>query len=314
VTDHIESIAAFVRVAREGSFSAAARKMGVSPSAISKRIARLESDLGVGLFNRTTRKLALSDVGRDFFDRCARSLSIIEEAVELTSSLRGVPSGLLRARVPQAFGRLHIAPALPEFMSRFPEIQLDMAFGRLEGNMMDERIDVLVASSDPPDANLTVKSIAPIERVTCVSPSYIDRFGRPAAVEDLARHNCLMFTGSGSVEDEWVLHEKKGVRRINVSGSYRTNDAEAIYMAVLAGVGIAHMPTYIAGPSLASGKLLSLFRDAGTRGGASMKVYYPPSKHRLPKVQVFLDFLVALFKTHQWQSDDARPDKAKAKR
>lgn len=310
MTEDLESIAAFVRVVREGSFSAAARKMSVSPSAISKRIARLERDLGIALFNRTTRKLVLSDVGREFYDRCARSLTGIEEAVQLTSRMRGTPSGLLRVKVPQAFGRLHIAPAIPEFMARYPEVELDLTFGWLQSNLMDERIDVLVASTDPPDANIAVKTLASIERVTCGAPSYIARFGRPASVEELAKHNCLMFAGSGSVEDEWVLHEKKGVRRIKVAGTFRTNDAEAIYTAVLGGVGIAHMPTFVVGPSLASGKLVPLFRDAGSPKGATMKVYYPPAKHRLPKVEVFVDFLVSLFKSRRWPAGLARVEGA----
>ena len=253
----------------------------------------------------------LSDVGQEFYDRCAKSLSGIDEAVQLTSSFRGTPSGLLRVRVPQAFGRLHIAPSIPEFMSRFPDLQLELTFGPLAGNLLDERIDVLVASADPPDANLTVTTIAAIERVTCVAPSYIERRGRPSSVEELAKHNCLMFSGSHSTEDEWVLHEKHDIRRIHVSGSFRTDDAEAIYMAVLAGVGIAHMPTFIVGPSLESGKLIELFRDAGTRGGASMKAFYPPAKHRLPKVQVFIDFLVGLFRTRRWVNDSPRPVSAK---
>ena len=280
--------------------------MGVSPSAISKRIARLEGDLGVALFNRTTRKLVLSDVGREFYDRCARSLTGIDEAVQLTSRMRGTASGLLRVKVPQAFGRLHIAPSIPEFMACYPDIEVDLTFGWLQSNLMEERIDVLVASTDPPDANISVKAIASIKRVTCAAPSYIERFGRPSSVEELARHNCLMFAGSGSVEDEWVLHEKKRVRRIKVSGTFRTNDAEAIHMAVLGGVGIAHMPTFLVGPSLASGRLVPLFTDANSSNGASMKVYYPPAKHRLPKVQVFVDFLMAQFKSRSWPTGLAR--------
>jgi DNA-binding transcriptional LysR family regulator len=299
VTEYLESIAAFVRVAREGSFSSAAREAGVSPSAVSKRITRLENQLGVALLRRTTRKVALTEVGQEFYDRCSQSLSGIQNAIDLMSRSRANPGGLLRVKVPQAFGRLHIAPEIPEFMRRFPDIQIELVFGPLERGLMEERLDVLVASADPPDINLSVQTLAAIERVTCAAPLYLERAGRPVTVDDLVRHNCLMFTGSDSDEDQWVLHEDKGVRRIRVCGSFRTNDAETIYMAVLAGLGVAHMPTFIVGPALASGQLVPLFRDAGGGRGANMKAYYPPPKNRLPKVTAFVDFLVDLFRARR---------------
>lgn len=300
--DDLESVAAFVRVVREGSFSAAARELGFSPSAVSKRIARLEGRLGIALLSRTTRKIALTDAGQEFFDTCALSLQGIQEAVELVSRFRTTPYGLLRVKVPQAFGRLHIAPSIPEFMACYPDIQLDISFGSHEQDFSDKRIDVLVASADPPNGNLAVRPLTPIERVTCAAPAYLERAGKPSKVSDLDHHNCLLFTGSHSVENEWVIYDDKGVQRQRVSGSFRTNDAEAIYMAVLAGVGIAHMPKFIIEPALASGTLIPLFRDRGGGTGASMKAYYLPAKYRLPKVKVFVDFLTEIIKTRRWES------------
>ena len=157
-----------------------------------------------------------------------------------------------------------------------------------------------MASSNPRDTNLVAKKLAPFERVTCAAPSYTERFGRPNSVGDLARHNCLIFAGSDSIEDEWVLHGKDGIQRVKVSGGFRTNDAETLYMAVLAGVGLAHMPTFVVGPALASGRLISIFRDKRDKSGACMNAYFPRAKHRLPKVRAFIDYLVGTFENKEW--------------
>lgn len=295
----LESVAVFVSVVKEGSFSAAARELGLTPSAVSKRIAGLEDGLGVSLLRRTTRMIALTDAGQDFFEICSRSLSAISDAEEMLSQYRSSPHGLLRIRAPQAFGRLHIAPAIPEFMAQYPQIRVDLTLGTLAREFIEERIDVCVASADPRDANLTAKTLAPIERVTCAAPSYIERFGRPSSVGDLARHNCLIFAGS-TIESEWVLHGEDGLRRVKVSGSFRTNDAESLHLAVLGGVGLAHMPTFVVGPALASGRLISIFRDKHKVSRACMSAYYPRAKHRLPKVRAFVDYLVGTFRNKEW--------------
>jgi DNA-binding transcriptional LysR family regulator len=269
----LESIAVFVSVVNQGSFSAAARELSLTPSAVSKRIAGLEDGLGVSLLRRTTRMIALTEAGQEFFECCSRSLSAISDAEETLSRFTSSPHGLLRIKAPQAFGRLHIAPAIPEFMAQYPQIRVDLTLGPLARDFMEEKIDVCVASSNPRDANLVAKTLAPFERVTCAAQSYIERFGRPHSVNDLARHNCLIFAGSDSIENEWVLHGEGGVRRVKVSGNFRTNDAESLYLAVLAGVGLAHMPTFVIGAALASGRLIPIFRDKRNVSSAHMSAY-----------------------------------------
>jgi DNA-binding transcriptional LysR family regulator len=296
MSDDLEGVAAFVRVVRAGSFSAAAREDGLNPSAVSKRIARLEARLGIALFSRTTRKLVLTEAGQEMYDRCAVSLAGIVDAIEIVSRFRQSPQGVLRVRVPQAFGRLHIGPAIPAFLRRYPDIQLELAFGQTERAFMEQRLDVLVGSADPPNIRLSVRNLVALERVTCVAPTYLEHHERPCTFADLARHNCLLFTASDSVENEWVLRGENGVARVRIAGNFRTDDAEAIYQAVLGGVGIAHMPSFIVGPAIAAGRLIALFQDAPGKDGAMMKAYYPEAKHRLPKVAAFLDFLSDLFK------------------
>ena len=295
----LDSIDLFTRVVRAGSFSAAARAAGVSPSAISKRIARLEEQLGVALLHRTTRKLALTGAGENFYDVCSRGLREIERAQDTLSNVRDSPSGLVRVRVPQAFGHKFVTPFIPGFVQEYPMIELDIIYCSLSGDHIDEKIYVLIASADPCDVNLAVRTLAPIERVTCAARSYIERFGAPEHFAGLSFHNCLMFSGSDSNDREWVLHLANGPQRIRVSGTFRTNNAEAIYAAVLAGIGIAHMPAFIAEPGLASGELIPLFRDQAGYAGATMKVYFPQAKLRLPKVAVFLDHLMRAFQRNE---------------
>jgi DNA-binding transcriptional LysR family regulator len=302
----LDSIAVFVSVVNRGSFSAAARELSLTPSAISKRIASLEDGLGVSLMRRTTRKIALTEAGQEFFESCSRSLSAISEAEETLSRFSKSPYGLLRIRVPQVFGRLHIAPAIPTFMMQHPQIQVDLSFVPLARDFIEEKIDVCVASSDPPDGNLVARKLAPFERVICAAHSYIERCGLPSSVGDLARHNCLIFAGSDtSNHDEWELRGKNGMELVKVSGSFRTNDADSLYMAVLAGVGLAQMPTFVVGPALASGELTAVLRNKRDVSGAYMKAYFPRAKHRLPKVRAFIDYLVGTFQHKEWSGSSS---------
>jgi DNA-binding transcriptional LysR family regulator len=290
----LESVSALVLAVNKGSFSAAARELGCTPSAVSKKIALLEHKLGIELFNRTTRKLVLTEAGREFYSRCTRGLAEIESAESFVRNFSKTPQGSLRVRVPQAFGRLKIAPFIPDFMLRYPDIKVDLIFAPTEHDPMD--VDVLIGSSAPRNANLIARPLTTMERITCAAPSYLQQSGRPARFKDLARYNCLKFSGSDSIENEWILYRDRGVQRVRVSGTFRTNDAEALLNAARAGVGIVHMPAFIVEQALQSGDLVELFSDQAGGHGAIVNAYYTSSKHRLPKVKVFIDFLVQLFK------------------
>jgi DNA-binding transcriptional LysR family regulator len=290
----LETIAVFVRVVEEKSFTAAGKALGVGPSAVSKKVARLENQLGVSLLNRTTRKLVLTNAGQELFERCLKVLTEMSEAEEAVQSLRKVPHGLMRVKVPQGFGPLHITPLIPKFLSSYPELKIDLTFGHWDKDAMEEQVDVIIASADPPNHNLASRTLMHFERVTCASPAYIRRNGKPKEHKDLAEHNCLIFADSPSTAPEWVYYTRDGVKRVRVSGNFRTNDSDAVYCAVLGGLGIAHMPAYVVADALVDGRLETIFRDSSSNGryGAAMKVYYPPAKHRLPKIKAFIDFLV----------------------
>lgn len=293
---------AFVKAVKAGSFSAAARELGVTPSAVSKQIARLEERLGAALLNRTTRKLSLTEVGAMYFEDCQRSLSGIENAEEIISQFRDEPQGLLKISVPQGFGDLYVAQFLPKFLAQHPKVRVDLIFGRLNAHFIDQGIDILIQTVDPPDTNLVTRHLATFERVTCAAPSYLEQHGVPKSLRDLADHNCLMFTGSTSREQEWVYTEGKKEKRVRVSGNFQTNNLKSIYTALISGVGIAHMPEYNVAADLEAGKLRLIFGKGRSKLGlhapASMNAYYSQAAGQLPKVRVFLDSLSAHLKTN----------------
>jgi len=308
----LDSVYAFVKAVNAGSFSAAARELGVTPSAVSKQIGRLEDRLGVALLNRTTRKLSLTEAGGVYFESCSRSLSGIEDAEQIISQFRNEPQGLLKVSVPQGFGRLHVARFLPQFLTLYPKIRIDLIFGRLNSHFIDESIDVLIQTVDPPDTNLIVRHLASIDRITCAAPSYLEQHGTPKTLDDLTHHNCLLFTGSTSPERQWVYYVGQKEKKVRVSGNFQTNHLEAIYTALIGGVGIAHMPDYNVTAALEAGTLRSVFpinpSTRGLRAPLTMNAYYSQAAGQLPKVKVFIDSLIAHLKANpDWRRQPLFP-------
>ncbi|MEA2981792.1 MAG: hypothetical protein QOF09_3615 [Alphaproteobacteria bacterium] len=290
----LENIAMFVRVVQERSFTAAGNSLGIGPSGVSKRIARLEKQLGVSLLSRTTRKIVLTGAGQEFFDRCLAGLSEISCAEEILQEHLKTPRGQLRIRVPRGFGRLHIAPLIPKFIATYSEIEVDLTFGNCEEHFLDTSIDVIVLAADPPHVELASRPLMHFERLTCATPSYLKRYGRPAEFKDLARHNCLIFTASRTPPGEWTYHGRKGIERVRVAGNFRTNSTDAQHNALMEGLGIAHLPSFLIDDEISSGRLEVIFRDADhcERRGPSMKAYFSPAKLRLPKINLFIKFLM----------------------
>jgi DNA-binding transcriptional LysR family regulator len=293
-----DGIWAFVRTVEAGSFSAAARQLDVTPSAVSKQIARLEQRLSVTLFNRNSRGLALTEAGQEYYEHCARGLAEFRKADEQIDALRAQPAGLLRVALPQGFGSVHIAPHIPEFLRQYPDLSVDLVFDRVASEHL-VRPDVIISATDPPDESMVVRTLSPIQRVACASPKYIEKYGRPETLDDLERHNCLILSRYGSLADYWVVKTEGGATEVPVMGNFRTNSYEAHYIATVQGVGIGYIPTYMAAKALQTGELIALFQDDRATGSRttfeSMNLYYPQSRYRLPKVRAFVDFVLKLF-------------------
>lgn len=303
----LAAVAVFAKVVECNSFTAAAQELRLTPSAVSKRVSRLEEHLGAQLLNRTTRRLSLTDVGAQFYQQCSRGLKEIAEAEDLVSEFRAEPRGLLRISVPQGFGRLHVAPIIPGFLARYPEVQVELIIGHLDANLFEEGLDLMIRSAPLTDINLAMRELAPMRRVVCATPGYFARHGVPATPRDLAKHNCLIFTDP-QPQYEWCFTGPKGDISVRVSGSFQSNQVDALYAALMGGVGIVYMPHYNLAKDIRSGRLKTIFEDwvgshnPSTVLAMTMKAYYPRTKHPSPKVLAFIDFLAERIKASpDWQ-------------
>ncbi len=282
------AIPIFVAVVENGSFSQAADKLGISKSAVSKRITQLENQLGVRLLNRTTRRLSLTEAGERYFSHAALALACANDAEDAATQLQNEPQGRLRINVPMAFGRLHIAPLIPEFLKRYPGIHIDLVMDDGPVNLVEGRFDAAIRAGDLPDSTLIARKLMPLHSVLCASQEYTDRHGKPVLPNELAEHNCLLYSWSAS---EWTFFIDGKQETVSVSGNYSVNNSEALREALLQGTGIGRLPTFIAGPDLRSGKLVQLL---GSYKMPSKSLYsvFPQREHLPAKVRAFLDFAV----------------------
>lgn len=293
-------MAAFVRAVELGGFSIAARELGLTPSAISKLVTRLEDRLGVRLLNRTTRRLALTPEGEAYFHRTQRILSDIEEAETEVSRFRAQPKGLLRVNVGTAFGMHQLTPALPDFLARYPEVHVDLSVTDRVVDLIDEGADLGIRLGTLPDSSLVARKICDVERVVCASPAYLRRHGTPKKAADLLRHNCLCITYSPALR-RWPFETREGVKHLEVSGNVGANTAESLLQLALLGVGVIRLSDAIVGAAIAEGKLVPLLQDIHHAEPLPLHAVYPQGRHRSPRVAAMIDFLVERFSSAPWR-------------
>lgn len=305
--DSLGGMEIFVRVVEEGSFSAAARALGQTPSAVSKQVARLEDRLGARLLDRTTRRLRLTEVGAAYADRARRILAEVTEAEQAVSSLGDAPRGTLRLNLPMAFGRLHIAPILPDFLAAYPEVRIDVTLNDRFIDPLEEGVDVVVRVGDLADSSLIARRLAANRRVVCGAPTHFAAHGWPQSPADLAAHNCLVYTYRASRHDWPFLRTGADgaveTEMVRVGGVMESNNVEALYAAVLAGVGLGLFPLWLIGPDLAAGRLQRALPRCHSPDSA-IHALYPPGRHLSPKVRAFVDFLAA-HAAREWTWDFA---------
>ncbi|WP_193367402.1 LysR family transcriptional regulator [Pelagibius marinus] len=289
----LDAMEIFAEVVEAEGFSAAARNLGVSKSAVSKQVARLEDGLGVRLLNRTTRRLSLTEAGTTFYEACRRVLDAAEAAERAVSNLSAAPRGLLKLNAPMSFGFLHLARAIPEFHARFPQITIDMAMNDRFVDLVEEGYDLALRIGDLRDSSLVARRVAPARSVLCASPDYLARRGRPERPEDLRDHDCLLYTHNAQVR-EWTLHGPGGMQKVKVDGPLLANNGDALCGAALGGLGIARLPTFIVGQHLRNGHLQALL-PAFPVPEQGIHAVYPHSRNLSVKVRVFIDFLADYF-------------------
>ncbi|MBL4829904.1 MAG: LysR family transcriptional regulator [Aliivibrio sp.] len=294
------SIPVFVAVVECGSFSAAAVSLGVTKSAVSKRINQLENQLGIKLIHRTTRSLSLTEAGEHYFDYARNALTIASEGEDAITRLQKSPQGTLRINAPMGFGRLHLAPLVPQFLLNHPQIQIDMEMDDKVVDMVSGSFDIAIRIGELPDSSLIAKHIAPCVSVMCASPSYLAKHGIPSHPTELATHNCLNYSYF-QAGNEWRYVGPEGPVSVVPKGNYIVNNSEALYEGLIAGLGIGQMPTFIVGHALKQGKLIALLPEYHLPKHA-IYAMLTERKHVPAKTRLFIEFLQQHFdkQTPHW--------------
>lgn len=289
--ENLNAVRVFAKVAETRSFTDAAKHLGLTSSAVSKAITRLEQDLGVRLLHRTTRSVGLTNDGASFFERCQQILADVEDAENALNRTRAAPHGRLRVHMPVGFGRRVIMPALSAFIERYPGLVLDAELSDRMVDLAYEGIDVAVQIGDLADTRLIGRRLCNLRFVACASPDYLARHGEPATPEDLDQHHCLAYVmmHTGRYREWQFVQDGKTFGKM-VSGRLNINNAESLLEAATAGLGVAMISNFIAADALRAGKLQAILTNYVARGPQVSAVYLP-SKNLSPKVRAFVDFL-----------------------
>lgn len=291
--DKLEAMRSFVGVVSHEGFSAAAREMGLSRSAVSKHVLDLEAALGVQLLNRTTRQVSPTEAGLVYYERARAILAELEAADITVSRQQDEPRGLLRLNAPMSFGTLHLGPALADFMANYPELQVQMTLNDRFVDPVAEGFDMTVRIAELSDSTLVARRIAPAHRVICATPEYLARRGTPQTPEDLRQHDCLHY-GNLATGMQWKLTGEDGDHWVAVKARLCANNGEVLRAAALKGLGIALLPTFEVGMDLQEGRLAAVLDDFHA---PPVNVYalYPPGRYLSAKVRLLIDFLVERF-------------------
>lgn len=286
--DRLSEFESFLHVAHSGSFTTAAADLGVSASAVSKQIKSLEERLGVRLLNRTTRRVALTDEGRAFGERLESILGEIAEAESAVTASSVEPRGVLRVGAPMDFGRLHLAGAIARFAASHPHLQVEIDLSDRFVDMIEEGLDVVIRIGDLADSSLVSRRIAPCRRVICAAPEYLNAQGRPASVGELRSH--LRVGYAYESDRTWRFESASGPVQVDVPVGHRSNNGEMTRALLLAGLGLAMLPTFLVSDELRSGRLEALFTDE-LKSVIPIHAVYPHRKHLSAKVRLFVDHL-----------------------
>jgi DNA-binding transcriptional LysR family regulator len=295
--DQFTAMQAFAKVVETGGFSEAARRLGVAVSSVTRQVNALEKLLHTQLFNRSTRSVTLTPQGRKYYAKTIQILQDVEAANLSVTEQDETPRGLLRVSLPVAFGRLHVAPILRDFLVQYPEMQLDLKLSDALSNPVEEELDVVIrlGNLDRSGAAWLVRKLASYQRQVCGSPLYFQQYGKPNHPNDLMHHNCLRFNYSTGYEI-WRFKRDQEVCEVKVNGSLVVNHSEVLRQVCLDGVGLILMPTWLIGEDIRMDRLEAVLNDFQFYPQADMDMgiyalYLPNRRHSL-RVQTFIAFLV----------------------
>ena len=292
--DRLTEMEAFATVVDQGGFTDAAKKMGISKSAVSKHISSLEARLGARLLNRTTRRISPTEIGLAYYDRARRVLSDAGEADALVASMQSAPAGLLRLSVATDFGGNHLSPILGDFLQQFPDITVNMVLNNRYVELISEGFDMAIRMGDLEDSSLRARKLTETQMRMIAAPSYFEKHGRPTRLDDLNSHKLLHYSNQAS-GNAWKITAPSGEeRQIRSAGWLSVNDGQSLLNACIAGLGIAYLPSFLYANAMEQGQVVDVMPDLPIERTGIYAVY-PPGRFTQPKVRAFIDFLVAHF-------------------
>lgn len=291
--DRFAALDAFTHIVETGSFTAAAQALGLTRAAVSRQVRVLEDRLGSRLLNRTTRRVSLTEAGHAYYETARRVLGDLAEAEAGIAQLTDAARGLLRIDAPMSFGTLHLAPAIAEFMARYPDVVVQLALNDRFVDIVEEGFDIGLRIGRLEDSSLIARRVVESRRVLCAAPDYLTVHGRPEVPRDLRHHRILHY---GYLESgaTWRLSGKDGDHSVQIQAALCANNGEVLRDAAVAGQGIALLPTFIAGGALQTGSLVTVLSDYRPPE-AALYALYPPNRYLAAKVRLFIDFLVERF-------------------
>lgn len=288
---NIEHLKLFVRLAATNNISQAGKELGLSPAVASAHINKLEEALGVRLVHRTTRKVSLTEEGLVFLPHAEEVLSSVEAARSSVGAGEALPRGTLRVTTPASFGRMHVMPALKGFLSRYPDLTIDLRLTDTIVDLVEGGFDIAIRNADLKNSSLIARKLAPDNRIVCASPDYLTKFGAPSSPHDLYDHQFINLVGLESL----VFDTKGGHVTIKTGGKFRTDHGEAVRDACAGGIGIAMSSTWSVYQHLERGELVQILHDYPLISEAAIWAVYPSSRLLAPKVRVFIDYFAECY-------------------
>ncbi|MBN5379848.1 LysR family transcriptional regulator [Serratia nevei] len=290
----LPEMAVFVQVVESGSFSAAARKLGTSPSAVSRSVAKLEQALALQLLHRTTRKLRLSESGEEAFAYCRTLLAAADAVMAIGGRGAVEPEGLVSVSVPKAVGRFVLHPHMPEFLRRYPKVDVRLRLEDRYMDLIDDRVDLALRITDRPSPGLIGRQLMRIDHLLCATPHYLAQHGTPQHPHDLAAHSCI-YLGETPSDAQWKFRRSGKTVTVNVRGRYAANHTGVRLDAVKQHIGIGSLPYFTARQALDDGEIVQVLPEwdflSSYHGG--LWLLYAPNQYLPPKLRVFIDYLVA---------------------
>ena len=292
--DRLNGMRVFAQVVEAKSFSAAAETLGMSKSLASRHVSALERSLSVKLLNRSTRRLSLTEAGTLFYEHCARIVQEAELAEQRLPRTQSEPAGLVRMTAAPAFAVRHVMPALAEFHQKYPRIQVKLSCSNRVVDLGDEGFDLGIRVSFRPAPNLVARKLSVNRSMLCATPAYLERHGRPRRVDDLRKHECVLFP-TLAPKGVWTLRRNGRKYSVQVSGMFETDDVDAVRAAVAAGLGIGILPVYMAGDALRQRQLVPLLRGYQVLPESAIYLVYLPNRTLSSRVRALIDFLAERF-------------------